>query len=369
MDPTFVVIQCARPDEFLPTHEGHAFRDIARRLAEAKGWSFADRHDPSRAYPGRVFFLPRDTLVASVAAELGIGSASQLLGGIVPHEFVMTKVITHPLVTPAARAPGGWSAGFSAAVQDVVLPGWTAFTADDAREGARRLFRIGPVRVKAPRAAGGRGQNVVRTPDELDRVLSTMTEPDLARHGVVLETNLTDVRTASVGQVTLDQTVLTYCGTQHETVDNHGRRVYGGSDLLCVRGGWEALDSLWLDEIDQTAIQQARTYDDASEKHYGVMVSRKNYDVASGRDARGAWRSGVLEQSWRVGGASAAEIAAMTAFLADPTLSLVRASSREAYGPAEACPADATVHFRGVDAAAGPVLRYSLVSPCPPERS
>jgi hypothetical protein len=68
----------------------------------------------------------------------------------------------------------------------------------------------------------------------------------------------------------------------------------------------------------------------------------------------------VLEQSWRIGGASAAEIAALEAFRADPRLRSVRAASIELYGDSQV-PPDAVVHFRGVDDCIGPITKYSQV--------
>ena len=50
--------------------------------------------------------------------------------------------------------------------------------------------------------------------------------------------------TLSVGHIALDPLRIAYCGIQRTTTDNEGRSVYGGSDLICVRGGWEALDAL-----------------------------------------------------------------------------------------------------------------------------
>ena len=41
----------------------------------------------------------------------------------------------------------------------------------------------------------------------------------------------------------------------------------------------------------------------------GLFASRCNYDVVTGADGVGKHHSGVLEQSWRAGGASGAEIA------------------------------------------------------------
>jgi len=69
-----------------------------------------------------------------------------------------------------------------------------------------------------------------------------------------------------------------------------------------------------------------------------MILSRRNYDIAQGFDARGQLRSGVLEQSWRVSGATGAEIAALEAFRAEPTLQAVRASTFEIYGDADPPP-------------------------------
>ena len=94
-----------------------------------------------------------------------------------------------------------------------------------------------------------------------------------------------------------------------------------------------------------------------------MFASRRNYDVLRGRDARGQWHCGVLEQSWRIGGASGPEVAALEAFRADPGLRAVHARSTEAYG-ADAKPASgAIVHFHGVDSRAGPLAKYTFVEP------
>ena len=110
------------------------------------------------------------------------------------------------------------------------------------------------------------------------------------------------------------------------------------------------------------AIAQARVYDRAADECFlGFFASRRNYDVAQGIDAQGRWRSGVLEQSWRLGGASGAEIAAIEAFCADPNVNAVRAVSREVYGDCPSPPDDAAVYFRGVDPNVGPLTKYARV--------
>ena len=83
--------------------------------------------------------------------------------------------------------------------------------------------------------------------------------------------------------------------------------------------------------------------------------------MLQGTDSRGQWRSGVLEQSWRIGGASTAEIVAMEALHADPSLNFVRAHCVETYGKDVAIPAAATVFFAGFDEHVGDITKYALI--------
>jgi hypothetical protein len=180
---------------------------------------------------------------------------------------------------------------------------------------------------------------------------------------LVLEENLRQVRTFSVGEVAVGSLRISYYGTQRTVSDNEGRPVYGGSDLVCVRGGWESLDALPMSSEVRAAVVAARLYDRATEEFRGFMASRRNYDVAQGIAADGRLRSGVLEPSWRVGGASSAELAAMAAFARDPALQITRTSHVEEYGKGHRAPADAIVDFQGEDPEAGPLLRYTIVKP------
>jgi hypothetical protein len=154
-----------------------------------------------------------------------------------------------------------------------------------------------------------------------------------------------------------------YYGTQRLTSDNSGAAVYGGSDLVVARGDFEALAVLNPPEDARLAVAQARVYDQAAMDCFaGMFASRRNYDIARGMNAAGRLRCGVLEQSWRIGGASGAEVAALEAFRADPGLHAVRASTVEIYGGAEP-PPHATVYFRGEDERDGPMTKYALTEP------
>jgi len=355
-----LVLHLSRPSTFLRGHEGTTLRCVAESIAAFKGFDFAGCYDPAHCLPGPLFVVPDETLVRSDVDKLGLRSAHDVFGGVVPHEFVKTKIISHELVADTAHRPDGWSHDFTRRIGNVVLPGYSVFERGDAREAARRLLSVGWIRVKRPCSAGARGQRTLGSMGEMDSLLQRLGDDDLAREGLLLELNLQPVTTLSIGHVTLDDMAVSYHGRQWLTPDNSGRPVYGGSELICARGGWDALDRLDVPGVIRTAIRQARTYDEATAE-YGLVASRRNYDVAQGTDAAGRTRSGVLEASWRVGGASPAELAAFHAFARSPSINLARVMTVEAYGTDVVAPPGATVHFHGVDDEAGPLVRYTTL--------
>jgi hypothetical protein len=280
---------------------------------------------------------------------------------VVPHAFVSTKVITHSLVDGSAARPEGWTPRFGEQVAQAVLPGYSAFAHGDARKAGRMLLANGAVRIKPARATGGRAQVVVDDARALDACLEQTSAEDLAAYGLVLEENLQPPVTYSVGQVIVGDVVASYHGVQRETRDNGGDAAYGGSDLCFVRGGFDMLLSQALAPGVRLAIEQARHYHEAVGQCFpGFFASRINYDVAQGVGPGGRQRSGVLEQSWRLGGATGAEIAALETFRDHPECTRVRAACFERYG-STAPPAGATVYFQGVDAQCGPLVKFTVI--------
>jgi hypothetical protein len=363
-----VVVYASRFGEPLQWHHKVVLDAAAKAIAEIKGYAFGGRYEAHRCYSHSLFFVPDDTLLADEASHLGIRSPNDLYGGVAPHLFAKTKAITHGLVDARAERPQGWSAAFADRVQGIVLPGYTVFSRRDARVAAIRMFRRGPVRLKKPLSSSGKDQTVATSLHEFEAALEMVTADEIATHGLVLEENLRQVRTSSVGQVAVGSLTISYHGTQRTVQDNSGRPIYGGSDLVCVRGGWDALDALPASCEMRAAVAGARRYDEATEELAGFMASRRNYDVAHGIGADGRPRSGVLEPSWRIGGASSAELGALAAFARDPSLQIVRASHVEEYGKGCRAPAGATVDFDGDDPEAGPLLRYTIVRPQPRQR-
>ena len=344
-------------------HEAAAHAAIAQQLADLLGYDFAGAYVPGRRYPGPVYFVPGDVLVGLEAATAcGIGGAQDLFGGVVPARVLASKAITHPLVEAPTRIPDGWSSTFPERVRHVVLPGFSAFASADARRAGRVLLANGPVRIKPAHGKAGRGQRVAATVEELDAVLADTDETALARDGLVLETDLHDLTTWSVGQVRVGEHTIAYYGTQWLTRDNAGEVAYGGSSLRVHRGGFEALLRESLPAPVREAVGQAQFYDEAARQCFPHMfASRRNYDVVQGVDHRGRAHAGVLESSWRIGGASGAEAAALLRLRDEPARRWLEVRVEERYGAEAAAPDGASVLFRGADPVLGPLLKFTLV--------
>ena len=345
-------------------HDASSKAKVAESLAGLLGLDFTGEFDPSLPSQAPVYLVPSDTLPSLAAARrLGVRCADDLFGGVVPAAFVATKVVSHPLVRPDAAAPPGWSSRCADGVRDAALPGYSVFDATDAREAAARLLRSGSLRVKDPVGVGGVGQWVVRDAAELDEHLERIGGEALNRHGLVLERNLHEVVTYSVGQVRVGHHRASYYGTQGLTPNHQGHEVYGGSSLVVSRGGFEDLLQNDLEPQVRKAVEQALAYHRAIMDGYPELIaSRCNYDVAYGVDDRGQPHGGVLEQSWRIGGASGAEAAALHALAADPSLQRVKASTCEIYADQVQLPAGAWLLYDGPDRQGGRLVKFAQVT-------
>ncbi|MBS7546033.1 DUF3182 family protein [Ancylobacter oerskovii] len=355
----------AEPGDMLG-HRHQAVEALARRIASLRGSPILTLSEGGMAQL-RVYAVPVETLVGGeFAARLGIESERDFFGGLVPYAVQAGKAITHPLPDDDATRPEGWSNAFGLAVREVVPAGFSAFDIDAARRAAGLLLPRGPLRVKPGWSDGGREQAIVADAVACEAALAALERDLLAEQGVVLEEDLSDAVTFSIGRVRIDDTILSYVGQQSTTRDNAGVAAYGGSTLTVVPGDLEALLALELDATARRAVECALVYDGAAMQHFpGLIASRRNYDVIAGRDARGKPRIGVLEQSWRIGGASGAEIAAFEAFHDEPDLVAVRTSCTERYGAigrrAGDLPDDSFVYYQGDDPVVGPLLKYATI--------
>lgn len=352
--------------ENFSSHEMASINFVAERIAALLSCSYVgeykfNRNNQKIHHDSKFYFVPNETLLASEAVALGIDGPSQLFGGCVPYSFIADKCITHTLIDNASSFPVGWSNNFPESVRHVTLRGFTAFSKADALIAAEELLKYGELRLKAPLSRGGNGQRVVNTLDEAEVFLRTLDKESIADRGIVLENNLSDETTRSIGTVTIGTTQISYCGSQVTTFNSRGDSVYGGSSLRAVRGGFNNLLRLHWSKEEIIAIAQAMIYDFAADTCFdGFFASRRNYDVAQGNDADNQFCSGVLEQSWRIGGASPAEIAAIESFAKDPELISVRTSCREVHAICDV-PEKSAIYFRGPDDDVGHITKFVKV--------
>lgn len=360
------VFYAGKPGSNPSGHEAVTQRALARKLAGVRGSRYGGDWQAQQAAAAKplaqaAYLVPADTLSADTAERLGVRGEQDLFGGVVPYPFVATKVISHGLIAAHAAAPEGWSSAFAEQVREVTLAGYSTFTLDDAREAGKRLLVSGAVRIKPALGVGGLGQSVVQDEAALEQALSAI-DPVVLSQGVVLEPNLSGVQTYSIGRVHIGELVVTYHGTQRQTRDNQGGEVYGGSDLVLVRGDFDVLLARELAPEIRCALEQANLYHAAALRCFpGLFASRCNYDVVRGQDHAGVPHTGVLEQSWRIGGATGAELAAVEAFLGNPALDTVRACSAEVYGAPPLLPEGATLYFSDDDPRVGRLTKYAWI--------
>jgi hypothetical protein len=343
-------------------HERASHSFVGQKLARLHGFAFGGEYVSGSPVQGRPYFVPMRTLDSEQARALGIRGEHDLFGGVVPSLAIATKSIVHPLLDSAAACPPDWPRDFAARAQPLALAGYSAFSLDDLKRAAALLLARGRVRQKPAGDSGGRGQILVSQKDALDEALRALDTQDLATAGVVVEEELKDPLTYSVGQVRVADLIASYYGTQATTSNNDGDDVYGGSSLFMVRGDFASLAKTDLPDATREAVFCARAFDELVQANIpGFFASRRNYDIIEGVDVTGERRCCLLEQSWRIGGASGAEVAGLEVFRAEPDTAAVEVGCVEVYGERAEPPPGADLGFCGIDPELGPMLKYAVV--------
>ncbi|WP_374788811.1 DUF3182 family protein [Brucella oryzae] len=304
------------------------------------------------------FFVPTFALVRQNGhPEMHIES---FYGGIVHHSFMTTKLVTHPHWHDDDNLPEGWAGNFAACLENCVLSGFSVFSRRHALDAASALLKKHKIRFKKPYASGGKDQTVIETVRSLDGFLETVSDGDIA-NGLVVEEDVENSTTYSVGQVQIENHIGSYLGRQYTSQDNDGNAVYAGTRLRMVRGSWDALLNQLQSPVAHRIVENARRYDEAARQHLGLVASRRNYDVLVGPITENGVRCGVLEQSWRVGGASPAEVLALEKLAQDETVTAVQAVVRESYDPPPTFREDDFIVYVGDDDFGRPLHKYARI--------
>jgi hypothetical protein len=314
------------PVGFIPEYANSRNRAVAERIAPLIDGVMLNDGDPTEA----AYFVPDAPLLRPEASRLGIAGRDDLFGGVVSVRLHHDKAILHPLVGQGAQNNSHYSASFPRAIESAVLPGYTAFSISDALVGYGHLRRAGyEVRCKDPSQEGGNGQCVI----EDERLLRRLNPTRLANEGIVLEPDISDAVTMSLGHICLGGKTYSYYGYQTTTTLD-GVITYGGTTLTMVRGEFGKLYSQVEDESVRLAICQANTVYEAY-SWYDPILSRANFDIVQGHDGRGNFLSGVVDQSLRIGGASPAEVLAISALEAEASLDRATAQIVVMWNPTE----------------------------------
>lgn len=308
----------APPSGYIPEYAPTRNLAVARIIAEITSGAL---NETGIARPG-AFVIPDRPLLRSEAEPLGIQEEGDLFGGVVDVKLHHDKAILHPLVGSDSEKPAYYSRKFSDEARPFVLPGYTVFSSADALKAYTLLRREGlQVRLKDPSAEGGNGQRTVDSLEGMQRILTGISPKEIKEDGLVLEHNILTPDTLSIGQIYMDGSYFSYFGHQH-TVLLDGEPTYGGTTLTMHYGTLGELSAQLKDGNVRTAVDQARGVHGAY-SHYDPIVSRLNFDVVQGWDVNGVFYSGVVDQSFRIGGASPAEVVAIRELQHDPSLKRV----------------------------------------------
>ncbi len=304
---------------------------------------------------GKTYYVADKTIVLEFSEneklikDALIESEKDFFGGIVPRAYQSTKAIMHPLVSREAACPLGWSHEFSQELVhlDLVLPGFTVFNIEDIRTAFNHLYDKGvyQIRLKDPLGYLGMNQFVVTSFQELEQFISDkiVDNEKLQQYGLVVEENLhpEDLKTYSVSFVTVGFHQVHCIGVQR-----FSQGLYGGTDFVIMQTGKYILPELlarvgiFNKEDAQVIIDKALLFRALLNKHIPeIKTARFNVDIVSGiasiysnSTCELVKRFALLEQSFRVGGASAAEIWGLEYLLCHPSVDAVCASTYYRYG-------------------------------------
>lgn len=304
---------------------------------------------------GKTYYVADKTIVLEFSEnqklikDALIESEKDFFGGIVPRAYQSTKAIMHPLVSREAACPLGWSHEFSQELVDfeLVLPGFTVFNIEDIRTAFKHLYDKGvyQIRLKDPLGYLGMNQFVVTSFQELEQFISDkiVDNEKLQQYGLVVEENLCpeDLKTYSVSFVTVGFHQVQCIGVQR-----FSQRLYAGTDFVIMQTGKYILPELlarvgiFNNEDAQVIIDKALLFKALLNKHIPeIKTARFNLDIVSGiasiysnGTCELVKRFALLEQSFRVGGASAAEIWGLEYLLCHPSVDAVCASTYYRYG-------------------------------------
>lgn len=277
------------------------------------------------------YVVPVKTIRKEEAMALGLNDAGDFYGVVVDHLGHVGKAILHE--TKEAKTPKFYSKMFAAMVEDLVLPGATAFSFEQALEaGVELTGRFGQTRLKQTDKSDGQGQFEIKNSRDLERALNEVGEAEVQSKGIVLEPNLMNRITISVGFAQIGEEKFGTLVEQRNDIDpDDSRDRFLGGYLVVARGGMEKLLPLCSSETERRAVRTATKFVD---KYSGLdpIISRISLDYLVGETVRGRQSlAGITDITGRLGGNCPALVLAIKEMKNRPELTHMRGETRLNY--------------------------------------
>lgn len=307
---------------------------IARDIAGYLGLPF--KGEVAEKSNGVDYLVPASTLSTAEARKLGVSGEHDFYGGFVDHIQQVGKSILHP--SSSRNAPEFYSHEFSEEIGGLVLPGVTTFSKAEIIRGFQSLAsRNIEARLKMPSESDGNGQSVIKSEEDLTQKLKDLDDKCLREHGIVLEQNLQDIRTISVGRAQIGSEMYSFIAHQKDGSGKQNEEINGsflGASLRVVRGGLNNLNILKdLDIDDHEAVEGAWKFDALYNKFMKPVSSRMSYDYLIGSDRYGARKGGITDITARLGGNCPALMVAIDKLKSDRSLSSIATRVDLLYNP------------------------------------
>lgn len=286
----------------IPTEIPEPYRTWVRERNRAVGQMIAANYQALGLSPGPLTVLAAPTSYIDGA----------YYGVITPSISDLDKVTLHPTLSyegqQAAYSELGGQAhsGGQASNLGLVLPGYSIFDTANLSEvyiAAEQLFAKGltSLRLKEAAASDMAGQYPFTSLTELDSILQGSYAGQIPARGLVIEANLQNPTTVSVGEIKLSGKKFTTIAQQID-IKHDGRTKFGGAKVQVLAGSLEenSTSSCW------SGIHQAAQFKRLQEELLGLQATRISYDIVSGtivmNNGQSQVCSGITDITGRVGG-------------------------------------------------------------------
>ncbi len=303
--------------------------------------------EPSR----ETYSLHGGSLTPRKAAQLAIAGANDLYGAVVTDAEQIHKSMFHPSIS-GKDTSSFHSADLARGLEktEAVLPGVTAFRPEDLVDYLREMQGTGKkYRLKIPNASDGEGQHGgITTVAELRKGMQLVGTQRIGIDGIVLEEEIIDPQTISVGSVVLGGEVYSFHLRQKDEViaegDKKRTRYLGAENIVVSRGSLSDI-SLTEGSPEEIAREKAATFEQLYQGHLNPTLSRWSVDVVMNDR-----QAGITDlTAGRVGGTDPGLVLAVRELHNDPKLKTVTADVTLDYGKQKDVPEGAWVFINKRD--------------------